>query len=305
MHGLFRAIRYAFQGIRRNGLMSLASVISVAASLFVLAAVMLLAMNLQRIADTVEREVAIRAFLCTLHDEEEPCYGQELSAVEKSELLERINALTGVRYVRYQSKHEALEQMKRDFPEMVVTLQGYEGEANPLSDVVDVETTDVQAIEAVALQIARMPGVRRVEYGETFLDSLIKFTAMLRWTGLGLTAMLLLATLLMLSNTIRLSVHARRTEIGIMKLVGATNWYIRRPFIIEGALLGTSGGLAAILLAAVAYSKLTAIIGQNIAFFSLLPPETVTRDLFLWIVGLGAATGAAGSMASLRRHLQI
>lgn len=305
MHGAFLSLREALRAIRRNGLLSLASVGAVTASLLVLAAVMLLAYNLERAASVVEQEVAIRAFLCTPMDSDPPCLGEELDAAGKSLLLTRIRQMEGVTHVRYQSKADALQELKARFPEMAHTLQGYEGKANPLSDVIDVEVAEAEQIPAIAESIARMAGVRRVAYGEGFLDSLLRFTAAMRLIGMGLTALLLAATLLMLSNTIRLSIDARRREIGIMKLVGATNWYIQRPFVAEGTLLGTVGGLLAVALAALGYSRLTEELGQMIAFFSLVPLEQILQHLTLWIVGLGAGTGALGSIISIRRYLNV
>ncbi|MEW8977006.1 MAG: permease-like cell division protein FtsX [Symbiobacterium sp.] len=305
LRGWVSALRDALHNTRRGSLMSLASVLSVAVTLLVLAVVSLLAVNLEYWAATAESQVEIKGYLCTAKRDEVKCGGRDLTQAETEAILERIRQMPDVVQVTFLSRHEALEQMKQADPSQAAIFEGYEGDENPLSDEVYVKVRDVELVPAVAEQIQRLDGVAKVDYGKEIVADLLAFTRAVRIAGLGLVLLLLFATVLTLSNTIRLSVYARRREVSIMKLVGATDWYIRRPFVLEGMLLGAVGAGLAGGVTAWGYMRLAPVIQQSVPFLPVVQPSLVLADLVLGLLLLGAALGAVGSYFSLRRFLKV
>lgn len=305
LRGWVTALRDALHNTARGNLMSLASMLSVAVTLLVLAVVALLAVNLEETAATAESQVEIKGYLCTARREEVKCGQRDLTEAEIQALLERIRNLPNVEQLTFLSRHEALEQMKQADPAQADLLAGYEGDENPLSDEIYVKVTDVQLVAEVAEQIQAMPGVAKVDYGKEIVADLLAFTRAVRIGGLALVLLLVFATVLTLSNTIRLSVYARRREIAIMKLVGATDWYIRRPFVLEGMLLGAVGAAIASGVTAWGYIRLMPAIQQSIPFLPLVPAEAILTDLTLALLGLGAVLGALASYFSLHRFLKV
>lgn len=305
LRGWVTALRDALRNTARGNVMSLASMLSVAVTLLVLAVVVLLAVNLEEMAATAESQVEIKGYLCTARREEVKCGQRDLTEQEIEAILAGIRGLPDVETVTFLSRHEALEEMKRADPAQAEILSGYEGDENPLSDEVYVKVSDVERVAEVAEQIQAMRGVAKVDYGKEIVADLLAFTRAVRIGGLGLVLLLLFATVLTLSNTIRLSVYARRREISIMKLVGATDWYIRRPFVLEGMLLGALGAAVASGVVAWGYIRLAPAIQESVPFLSVVRPELILTDLTLALLGLGAVLGAVASFFSLRRFLNV
>lgn len=305
LRGWANALRDAIRSMTQSGLMSLASMLSVAVSLLVLAVTMLLAVNLQFMAENAEAQVEVKVYLCAAQREEAKCNKQELTEPQKQAIVEQIRKTPNVKEATYMTRHQALEEMKKTDPSQREVLTGYEGDANPLSDEVHIKVVEVEQVKAVAEAVQAMNGVAKVDYGQQVVEKLLIFTNAIRIGGAGLVLLLVVATVLTLSNTIRLSVYARRREISIMKLVGATDWYIRRPFMLEGVFLGVIGALVAGGLTAWGYLRLVPGLQQSVPFLPVVQPAMVLLDLTLGLLLLGAVLGAIGSLISLRRFLKV
>lgn len=303
--GWTTAFRDALFSMTRNGVMTLASMLSVAVSLLVLAVVLLLAVNLEYMAATAEQQVEVTAYLCTARREEAKCNQQDLTPAQTEAIVKQIRQMPNVKEARFVSRHEALEELKRTDPSQRELLAGYEGEQNPLSDEVHIQVVEVEQVGAVADAVLRLSGVAKVVYGQEWVPRLLAFTNAIRIGGAGLVLLLAFATVLTLSNTIRLSVYARRREISIMKLVGATNWYIRRPFMIEGVFMGLIGAAIATASTGYGYVKLIPRIQQSVPFLPVIQPGEILMDVTLGLLVLGAALGGIGSLLSLRRFLKV
>ncbi|HEY8347690.1 MAG TPA: permease-like cell division protein FtsX [Symbiobacteriaceae bacterium] len=300
------AVRDSVRSIVRSPVMSLASMATVAVSLLVLAVILLLAVNLEYIATTVEQQVEIAAYLCASDDENPACENREPTEAEKRALVEAVKRIPGVEQVTFVSKDVALQRMKEQLGDRKDILEEYEEEGkNPLRDALEIRVVDPNEVKRVAAQVEKLRGVSEVNYGKEFVDRLLAFTRAVRLGGIGLVMMLLAATVLTLSNTIRLSVYARRREIAIMKLVGATDWYIRRPFIVEGVLLGVVGGLLAMALTGWGYVELVTYVQRNIPFLPMVAPQKILGNLTGGMILLGALLGSTGSIVSMRRFLKV
>jgi cell division transport system permease protein len=299
------AVRDAARSMTQSSLMSLASVATVAVSLLVLSVVLMLTLNVQKMADSVEKQVIVKAFLCSAQDAEAPCNKQELKPEQRQALIDQVKKLPGVVKVSFTPRDEALKQLKADFGEQKDLLSGLDEGENPLRDELTIEATDVKAVPAIGEAVRKLPGVGNVNYGQDWVKTLITLTASIRIGGAGLVALLIIATVLTISNTIRLAVYARRREISIMKLVGATDWYIRRPFMMEGIFLGVFGALIAMALSGWGYNRVVLYMDQNVGFVPLVRPDQILMSQTVALTVLGGLLGAIGSLISMRKFLKV
>lgn len=286
--------REALLGIVRHGLMSLASVTTVAICLTVLAAILLVAVNLQHMATEAESQVEVTAYV-----------GNDFNRSLAPVLLERVKAIPGVADAQLVTKEEGLAQLRRQFGERWnYILEGYDDpEMNPLRDAIHVHLDSPAVAGAVAGELAELSAVEEVLHREDIVDNLLSVTRVLRLAGLGLVGLLGVATVFIVSNTIRLTVYARRREIGIMKLVGATDAFIRWPFFLEGMLLGVLGAAVAGLAAWLGYDYLVGRVTQAVPFLPVAEPQPLLWNLSRLLLGIGGAIGALGSAISVRRFL--
>jgi cell division transport system permease protein len=293
---LGRHVREGVKNLGRNGWMTFASISAVTITLLILGVFLILAMNVNYIAQTVEKQVEIRVFLDVLATKE------NIQAVEQN-----IRTIPKVETVTFISKEEGLKQFKKSLGEKAYLFEGLEQD-NPLPDSFVVKTKQPQDTAAVAKQIKQLQHVTGVNYGEGTVEKLFAATNTIRNVGiafiigLGFTAMFLIA------NTIKLTIVARRREIEIMKLVGATNWFIRWPFFVEGLLMGICGALIPIVLLGVSYYYLLEAINSSLPtaqLFKLLPLFPLVSEVALALLAIGAFIGIWGSMVSVRRFLRI
>jgi cell division transport system permease protein len=283
----------SINSIRRNGLMSVAALMTVALSLLILGIFTLAVMNLNHMASVLESQIQVTVYL-----------QDSLNDVETREIGTRITKLPGVTRVNFVGKEEAMGRFKQRLGAQQGLLAEL-GEANPLPNSFEVKVDRPERVKPVALAIAQFKGIEAARYGQEVVEQLFSLTRMVRIFGVVLIVFLGLAALFIIVNTIRLTVFARRREIGIMKYVGATDWFIRWPFIIEGVLLGTLGAFISAVLLTQFYSMMTGQVYESLAFLPLLPqyPFLGYVNLFLLVAGIGI--GALGSMISVKKFLRV
>ena len=286
-------ITESLNSIRRNGLMSLASLMTVALSLLILGVFIILVMNLNHMASVLESQVQVTVYL-----------QDTLKEVEVREIGTRITKLPGVTRVNFIAKEEAMNRFKQRLGEQQGLLAEL-GEANPLPNSFEVKLDRPERVKPVALAIAQLKGVEAARYGQEVVEQLFNLTRMVRIFGVVLILFLGLAALFIIVNTIRLTVFARRREIGIMKYVGATDWFIRWPFIIEGVLLGFLGACIAVLPLTQFYSMLTGQVYESLAFLPLLPKYPFMGYVNIFLLFAGVAIGALGSVISVKKFLKV
>jgi cell division transport system permease protein len=293
---LGRHVREGVKNLGRNGWMSFASISAVTITLFILGVFLVLAMNVNYFAQSVEKQVEIRVFMDLLATKE------NITQVENN-----IKKLPQVESVSFIPKDEGLKQFKESLGEKAYLFEGLE-ESNPLPDAFAVKTKQPQDTATVAAQIKNFQYVKSLTYGEGTVDKLFSLTEAVRNVGivfiigLGFTAMFLIA------NTIKLTIVARRREIEIMKLVGATNWFIRWPFFVEGLLMGVAGALIPTIMLTVGYYYLLDAIHSSFEasqLFKLLPLFPLVYQVALALLAIGAFIGIWGSLVSVRRFLRV
>ena len=219
----------------RNSFMSIASIVTVALSFFILGIFAIMVANLDNFADNLENQVQISVYL------KDGLTTEQVMGVGK-----RLKALPEVRQIKFTNKDQAMTELKERMKDQPGILEALEGK-NPLPTSYEITFTQAGAVKKAAQIVATYPEVESSHYGQEIIEQLLNITRVIRWGGMALIVLLTVATLFIISNTIRLTVFARRKEIGIMKYVGATNWFIRWPFLLEGLLLGFIGGVIAIL----------------------------------------------------------
>ncbi len=280
--------------MRRNGLMTLASISTVALSLFMLGVFLCGVVNLNNMAASLETQVQLSVYL-----------KDDLTTNQIMETGKAVKSQPHIKELKFVTKDQALQDFKSrlgdDQKQMIDSLEG----VNPLPNSYIVTFENPQDVKLAAKELATVPGVESVHYGQDVVDELFKITQIIRIGGIVLIAFLAAATLFIISNTIRLTVFARRKEIAIMKYVGATNGFIRWPFVIEGMLLGCIGGLIAVACTGEFYYFITSEIEQSLAFFPLVPMFPIFYQLAVALLIIGIFVGAIGSAISLRQYMRV
>lgn len=290
-----RHLREGFKNIARNGWMTVASVGAVTTTLILVGAFLALMLNLNQMADNIEEDVEINALLeLTLEEDQITTIGDE------------IKQINGVDSVVFSSKDEQLSELVDSMGEEGKSWQLFEQD-NPLNHVYIIKTKDPQDTIKVADKISDLQGVQEVNYGQGVVERLFEFNKYARTIGVVLIVGLVFTAIFLISNTIKITIMARSREIGIMKLVGATNGFIRWPFFIEGLLLGVLGSVVPIAAILGGYYYLENNISEriNYSFVELLPFNPFAWQLSLIILGIGALIGVWGSVMSVRKFLKV
>ncbi|WP_139491216.1 permease-like cell division protein FtsX [Brevibacillus dissolubilis] len=292
---LGRHVREGAKNLGRNGWMTFASVSAVSITLLILGVFLILALNVNHIAQTVEKQVEIRVFLDVLADK-----------TIATQVQDQIEANPKVDTVTFISKEEGLEQLKKRFGQNAKLLEGLEDD-NPLPDTLVVKAKVPSETASIAKEVKGLEHVEDVSYGEGTVEKLFTATAAIRNVGIIFIVGLAFTAMFLIANTIRLTIMARRREIEIMKLVGATNWFIRWPFFVEGLLMGSIGALIPIVILTGGYYYLVDKVNTSmtVVFFSLLPMNPLSYQVALILISIGAFIGIWGSMISVRRFLRV
>jgi cell division transport system permease protein len=298
-----RHMREGFKNVFRNGWMSVASITSIIVSLIILGVFILLVLNVNSLVDEADSQVRINVFL-------------ELNVEDslRGTLMKEIGSMPEVSKTEFIPKDQGLKDLKADMGEGgEELLQGFDKDNNPLPDKIVIEVFEPTTVPSVAKKIEALneghpeKPILKVRYGEGTVETLFKITRLIRNVGFVFVAGLGLMSVFLISNTIRVTILARRREIGIMKLVGATNFFIRWPFFIEGALLGAIGSLVTIAILFIGYSRLEASMSQDLslAMFRLLPLSGLWFQLGGLLLILGVLVGILGSTLSIRKFLKV
>ena len=287
-----RHIRDAFKSLFRNGLMTFGSVSAVSMILLIVGVFVSRLFNVNKIGSDIENDVNVRVYIDLAADQ------------EKTDQLEaKIKELADVESVTFRSKDEELEDVTKSFAE---EFSLFKNDGNPLRNAFDVKAKEPQKTSAVAKAIEGMDYVARVRYGEARADNLFRIIATARNIGAVIIVGLLALAMFLISNTIRSTIYSRRTEIEIMRLVGATKAYIRWPFFLEGGMIGLLGSIIPIGLVWSIY--LWIYKGGSDFFsgssFSLLDPNPFLIYVSLAMAAIGITIGAFGSILSMRRFLK-
>ncbi len=289
-------VKQGFQGMWRNRGMGLASVGSISAVLMILGIVLILILSINNLVLEVKTKFdEIQVYL------EDDLTDNDLDAIEES-----IKTNEGVLSVVFRSREQGLEIMKEEWNEDSYLLEGLE--ENPLQNSYIIQLKDIKYADEVVKMLKSMDEIEDVKYYKDIIDKLMVFANYIRFGGIVVIAILVLVSVFIISNTIKITVSSRKREINIMKYVGATNGYIRGPFIIEGILFGFIGAVFSVLLINYGYEYFFKSVSDKLyVLFTvyLVPPSLLVKDITIMFTAIGVGIGALGSLVSLKRFLNV
>ncbi|WP_298842358.1 permease-like cell division protein FtsX [Clostridium sp.] len=284
----------ALKSIKRNKTVSIASVATVAATLFILGVFLLIVFNVN--AGVKELGAKLEA---TIYLKDNITISQK-SAIEKS-----LNGVAGVTSVTYEDKTDALQKVKKQFgPDSKSLVQGFD-KSNPFPTAYVVKVENPEIVSTVVKSVTGLKGIEKINDGREIVDKIINITNTIKVIGSVLFVILIGVSLFLIGNTIKLTVYSRKKEIGIMKFVGATDWFIRWPFIIEGMILGIAGALISTGVLYYAYKFIFEKYTSALLGITLMNPHIILSTT-LWQFTLGGLIiGALGSSISIRKFLVV
>lgn len=294
LNSLVYNIKQGFLQIFRNRGMSLASIFSILAMLLILGMFFVITVNINLFTEVVKQD----------YDQIEVFLLDDTDKAQAEQLMAQIRTHEGVTDVQYRSKAEALKILKERWGESGYLLDSLGKNPLPASILISVESLDNAG--EVAAYAGTLDGIEDVQYYQETVEKLTKITNFLQIGALIIMAFLVVVSVVVVSNTVKLTVFARAKEIRIMKYVGATNWFIRGPFLAEGIIIGMLAALISTGLIALIYKELIAAIGpQVLAIVSmpLISTQYMTGNMLIIFLALGMSIGACGSIVSMRKFL--
>jgi cell division transport system permease protein len=290
-----RHTRESFKSLARNGWMTFASVSAVTVTLILVGVFFVIIMNLNQVAKNIEEDVIIRVHIDVMASDD-----------DQQALKQRIADIPEVKSIVFSSKETELSNMIKSMGEEGKAFKLIEQE-NPLNDVFIIKTKKPTDTMVVAKQIEKMEFASKVKYGQGHVEKLFKFLGASRNVGFVMIIGLVFTAMFLISNTIRITIVARRREIQIMRLVGATNAFIRWPFFLEGLWLGILGAVMPIILISTSYFYAYDYLAPKLEgnFIQLLAYDPFIYQVSGLLVLMGAFIGMWGSMMSVRKFLKI
>ncbi|MDN4492262.1 permease-like cell division protein FtsX [Ureibacillus aquaedulcis] len=291
-----RHFRESIKSLGRNGWMTFASISAVTVTLLLVGVFTIIMMNLNKVADDIEKDVEIKVLIDIIADP------AEAKAAEAT-LMEEIKNMPGVAEVVYSSKEQELDLLVDSYGEDLSLFE----QSNPLNNVLYVKASEPQQTVDIAKKIEKFDNISEVKYGEEKVGKLFSFLNTSRNVGLVLILGLLFTAIFLISNTIRITIIARRDEIEIMKLVGATNSFVRIPFVIEGMWLGVLGSIVPMTVVSIVYANIFKIIEPKLngELLQLLDVTPLLYQVNALILVMGILIGVWGSFMSVRKFLKV
>ena len=288
-----------FSNVFKNKKSTGASLMIMCATMIIFGIFLILGENINHFVDQVESEQGMQVFV-----------KNEATQEQIDELGEKIRAIDGVSTVEFVSKDEALEQMRERFGENEDLLEGYEGENNIFTASYVVTLTDLTKSKTVQDQINTYTDVvKKITSKDEVVTTLINLANGIKIVTGVILVLLIIISIFIIANTIKLTVHARRKEISIMKYVGATNNFIRWPFIVEGMIIGILASIISIIIVGVAYTfiadKLVNVEFMQLINMSLISFSDMFNSIILVYMLLGIGIGVLGSLISMRKYLKV
>lgn len=291
-----RSLRDAFKSVVRNFSLSLASITCITITLVIIAAALLMSENVKNFTNEIEKDVTIVAFL-----------DSDVEGDVKENFETTLKKNLNIETFEYKSKADVKDEMQKENETFSSVLAEWDDASNPLKDTYTIKVHDVKNIGKTAKEIEGMDGVSSVQYGEGLVEKLVGvFDAIEKITFVAAIA-LIVVTVFLIINTIKLTIFSRKREIGIMRLVGASNNRIRLPFVIEGIILGIIGSVIPILIVVFGYTAMYDYFGGQLfsPVIKLISPMPFIVNTSLIILVIGMVVGMIGSARAVRRYIKV
>ena len=292
-----RYFRDAMKSVIRNFSLSLASISCIAITLIVVGISIVLSYNVENMTDSIKKDVTMVVFL-----------KPDTTEDEVKDIQKKITNMGNIEEIKLKSKKEYAEETKERDEVFSFIVDNWTDETNPLLDSFLIKVKEVEEIKNTASSIKKIDKVELVNYGEDMVDQLITVFDVIRKVSIGAVVALILVTAFLIANTIKLAIFSRKTEIEIMRLVGASNISIKIPFIIEGSFIGILGSIIPIILMIYGYTSLYnyfdgKLFGSSLAM--LIEPYPFIYLSSLLLLGIGIVVGMFGSYSAVKKYLKI
>ena len=289
-------LKDSIKSVFRNFSLSVASISCITITLILVAVAILLSENVNKFTDDIEKDVTIFVYI-----------KKDATEEDRNALDTKINLLSNIESVTFMSKEEIRKDMSKDSEGLGTILSEYDENTNPLLDEYLVKVKDTEKIGTTAKQIKDLSGVSQVKYGEGMVEELVKIFDTVKKIMVVIVIGLIIVTAFLISNTIKITINNRKRQIEIMRLVGASNSYIKMPFFFEGIILGFIGSIIPVLFSLYGYvylyDKMNGILFTEV--ISLINPNQVMTHLIITLILIGVIVGAIGSSRAVRRYLKI
>ena len=293
---LGRSIRDAFKSVIRNFSLSLASISCITITLIIVAIAIIASFNVNNFTDLIERDLTIVAFV-----------ENDTTDFELTEIKKEISSLSNIQEIKFFSKEEVGEQIKQESDVFKVVLDEFEEGESPLKDTYQIKVKDIEEIKTTAEDIKNIENIAVVRYGEGMVEKLVSAFDSIKKVTYGIVIALIIVTVFLIVNTIKLTISARKREISIMRLVGASNFTIKTPFIIEGMILGVLGSIVPVIFTTYGYLAFYKHFDGYLysELIRLIKPEPFIYSTSLIIIVIGILVGMIGSASAVKKYLKI
>ncbi len=293
---LGRSIRDAFKSVIRNFSLSLASISCITITLIIVAIAIIASFNVQNFTKEIEKDMTIVVFL-----------DNDATTLDRKDVEREINSLSNVDKYTYQSKQDIKKNMQEESEIFDRVLSEWDDDESPLKDTLQVKVKDVEKIKKTAKEIEKIDKVSVVRYGEGMVDKMVTAFSSVEKVTYGVVIALIIVTVFLIINTIKLTISARKREISIMRLVGASNFTIKTPFIIEGMILGMFGSIVPIILSTYGYLAFYNHFDGYLysELIKLIKPEPFIYVTALIVLVVGMIVGMIGSASAVKKYLKI
>lgn len=288
-------IKEGYGNLKKHGSKTLSTMLIICATMLVLGIFIILFTNVNKNVETVKIEQGIQAFI------EDTATESDIDYIEDA-----IKKINGVGEIRYIDKDMAYEDAKNVFKDQEYFLEGLDKvQIFPASFVV--KFADIEQADNIKTQIEKIDGIYKVKYNSSTINAVISISRIANIFLLGIGAVLLIVSIFIISNTIKLAVYSNKREIFIMRYIGATNKFIKKPFVIEGAIMGLVSALISFMLISIAYVVIYARIpkvGSSLGVFGFIPYSSLWWIILAIYVVLGLFIGILGSSISIKKYLK-
>ena len=291
-----RNIRDGFKSVGRNLSLSIASISCITITLLIVAIALIASSNIENITKVVRDDFTIVAFI-----------NLEATEEEKNELENKIKKISNVESVTYQTRKEIAQEMKSSSDDLAAIIDTWSDDTNPLYDTFLIKVKDAEKISSSAKKIQQLKLIEKTNYGQGIVDSLLSAFKVVEKGMIVAMIALVLVSLFLITNTIKITIFSRKREIEIMRLVGASNFSIKQPFVIEGLILGFIGSIIPIVATLYGYTAIYKHFNGQIfsELFKLVKVEPFIYIISLILLGLGIVVGMFGSYRAVRKYLKI
>lgn len=293
---LGRSFRDAFKSVIRNFSLSLASISCITITLIIVAVAIMASLNINNFTDEIEKDLTIVVFL-----------DRDADANDIKDVKRELDKISNVEKITFISKDEVKEQMREESEVFAKVLDGYEEGESPLKDTYQVKVKEIEKIKVTADRIKKIDSVSVVRYGEGMVEKLVSAFTSIKNVTYGVVIALIVVTVFLIVNTIKLTISARKREIGIMRLVGASNFTIKTPFIIEGMILGVLGSIIPVIFTTYGYMAFYKHFDGYLFshLIVLIKPEPFIYTTSLMVIIIGILVGMIGSASAVKKYLKI